>query len=231
MHHTWSGTQGVYFTMEKVLMKAELIDFMGSDLTVVNAARVSFAKKHDEFDGEKDEKLIRYLAEHDHWSPFAHPQLQIHMKAPIFLARQLDKHQIGLTKNEVSRRYVSDDPEFFRVVVWKNRPDNVKQGADGVLEMADQMLADEYFELAMSDAKHTYEKLLEIGVAPEQARSVLPMAMYTEWYWTGSLFAFTRVVRQRSHSGAQGDLAPIIQDIRNILVEKFPISTKYLLGE
>ena len=111
-------------------MKVELIDKMGTDLSVVNAARVSYAKTKEVFD-DKDEKLIKYLAEHEHWSPFAHASLQFRIKAPVFVARQLVKHQVGLVWNEVSRRYVDDKPEFFTPSSWRVRPKNSKQGSDG----------------------------------------------------------------------------------------------------
>ncbi|MEK9699617.1 MAG: FAD-dependent thymidylate synthase, partial [Candidatus Poseidoniales archaeon] len=115
-------------------MQVELIDKMGTDLSVVNAARVSYAKTKEVFD-EKDEKLIKYLAEHEHWSPFAHASLQFRIKAPVFVARQLVKHQVGLVWNEVSRRYVDDAPELFEPDTWRGRPQNSKQGSDGEVKL------------------------------------------------------------------------------------------------
>ena len=114
-------------------METKLIDVMGTDLTVVNAARVSFGKKKEKFE-EGDEKLIRYLAKHNHWSPFGHCMLQFHIKAPIFVARQLVKHQVGLVWNEISRRYVDTEPEFYKVDKWRGQPINKKQGSDGEVE-------------------------------------------------------------------------------------------------
>ena len=117
-------------------MEVTLVDQMGTDLSVVNAARVSYAKTKDAFDVVKDEKLIKYLAEHEHWSPFAHASLQFRIKAPVFVARQLVKHQVGLVWNEVSRRYVDDEPEFYAPEVWRGRPKNSKQGSDGEVNTA-----------------------------------------------------------------------------------------------
>ena len=168
-------------------MQVKLVDHMGSDLTVVNAARVSFAKE-SEWDGipfgdgptegllnEGDEKLIKYLAKHNHWSPFGHCSMQFHIKAPIFVARQLVKHQVGLVWNEVSRRYVDDKPEFYTPKVWRLKADNKKQGS------SDETI--EYnVEGAIQYVTQTYNNLLREGVAPEMARMVLPQNLYTEWY-------------------------------------------------
>ena len=114
-------------------MEVLLIDHMGSDLSVVNAARVSFAKKNTEFDDENDSKLINYLAKHNHWSPFGHASMQFHIKAPVFVARQLVKHQVGLVWNEVSRRYVDEEVEFYEPEEWRSRPENSKQGSRNLL--------------------------------------------------------------------------------------------------
>ena len=154
-------------------MNVNLIDVMGTDLSVVNAARVSFAKESNEF-SDKDEKLIKYLAKHNHWSPFGHASLQFRIKAPIFVARQLVKHQVGLVWNEVSRRYVDDEPEFFIPDQWRSRPENSKQGSGEEIIIYN-------IESTMQFVKQTYQNLLKANVAPEMARMVLPQNMYTEW--------------------------------------------------
>ena len=190
-------------------MNIELIDKMGTDLSVVNAARVSFSKKSqwarhvphlgkEGYDlSEKDEKLIKYLAKWGHWSPFAHAFLSFRIKAPIFVARQLVKHQVGLSWNEVSRRYVDDQPEFYIPFMWRKRPDkSIKQGS------SDEEIEYDIMHL-INVAKETYNDMLEDGIAPEMARMVLPQCMHTEWIWSGSVYAFSRVCNQRNKSNAQ----------------------------
>ena len=202
-------------------MKVELIDSMGTDLTIVNSARVSFAKVSQELD-EKDERLIHYLAEHGHWSPFAHAFLQFRIKAPIFVARQLVKHQIGLSWNEVSRRYVDEPPEFYNPTIWRGRPKNSKQGSDG--EVEDQNTPKMILEQTNLLAFKHYNRLIEQGVAPEQARMILPQTMMTEWFWSGSLQAFARVCNQRLDHHSQEETQDIARQIQEHAVEKFPIS-------
>ena len=150
-------------------MTVTLVDHMGSDLTVVNAARVSFAKVHEEFDEKNDSKLIRYLAKHDHWSPFGHSSLQFHIKAPVFVARQLVKHQVGLTWNEVSRRYVDMEPEFYTPDVWRGVAENKKQGSseEEIDINPHGRVVDEY-QTVLRSAKWTYEYLLRLGVCPDR---------------------------------------------------------------
>ena len=205
-------------------MFVSLIDFMGSDLTVVNSARVSFAKEVTklDFDPDKEERLIRYLAEHDHWSPFSHCFMQFRIKAPVFVARQLVKHQVGLAWNEVSRRYVDDEPEFYIPAKWRKRAENKKQGS-----------SDEEIEYDINSTiqyvKETYNNLLKADIAPEMARMVLPQNMMTEWYWSGSLYAFARVCNLRNKDDSQAETRMVSQLITNHLEEKFPLSAKYLL--
>ena len=202
-------------------MNVEVIDKMGSDLSVVNAARVSFAKNKEEFD-DKDEKLIKYLAEHNHWSPFGHASLQFRIKAPVFVARQLVKHQVGLVWNEVSRRYVDDKPEFYMPFIWRGAPENKKQGSsDKEIEFDISML--------MQNAKDTYEQMIEEGVAPETARMVLPQNMMTEWYWSGTVYAFARVCNLRNKEDAQEETRTVTYEIARHMKDHFPVSTKYLL--
>ena len=204
-------------------MNIQLIDKMGGDLSVVNAARVSFAKKKDVID-KGDEKLIKYLADHDHWSPFGHTTLQFLIKAPVFVARQLVKHQVGLVWNEVSRRYVDNDPEFYMPFIWRGKPVNKKQGSSS---------KEIEFDISevLDKCKGTYNYMLEEGIAPEMARMILPQNMMTEWYWTGSLMAFARVCNLRNKEDSQEETRMITQQMARHLLDHFPISAKELLDE
>lgn len=215
-------------------MEVKLIDHMGSDLTVVNAARVSFDKVSDwevipeagplkDYLKFEDEKLIRYLAKHNHWTPFGHCSLQFHIKAPIFVARQLGKHQVGLVWNEVSRRYVDNKPEFFDPLLYRGRAENKKQGStpDAVIEYNMKPLI-EY-------VTQCYENMLNKGICPEQARMVLPQAMYTEWYWSGSLAAFARVCNLRLKPDTQYETRWIAKEISSLAEEHFPASWECLM--
>lgn len=180
----------------------ELIDYMGNDLNIVNAARVSFDKESHDF-SDLDMKLLEYLAKHKHWSPFAHTSLSFRCEAPIFLARQLVKHQVGGVWNEVSRRYVDYEPTFYAPNVLHERADNAKQGCGLV---ADRNVNDNCLRVltdSSQDALRTYNWLLGNGVAPEEARMVLPLNTMTEWIWTGSLMFFHRVWALRTEAHAQ----------------------------
>lgn len=202
-------------------MNVTLIDSMGTDLSVVNAARVSFAKEHKEFNSDKDERLIRFLAEHNHWSPFGHASLQFHIKAPVFVARQLVKHQVGLVWNEVSRRYVDDEPEFYIPKEWRLKAEDKKQGSSEETIEYD-------IQSTMMYCKETYNNLLKSNIAPEMARMVLPQNMMTEWYWSGTLFAFARVCNLRCKEDTQAETRVIANQISEQAQHKFPISWKYL---
>lgn len=232
---------------------------MGDDLTVVDAARVSFDKE-SEWEGEpevldhhgdlvcasteklsdKDAKLINYLAKHNHWSPFAHTSIQLRVRAPIFVARQLVKHQVGGVWNEVSRRYVDSEPEFWFPEVWRGRPEgSIKQGSTGVVEYITVTDVDGYdFKAKPLFASHdavgkclgVYNDLLSGGVAPEQARMVLPQNMQTEWIWTGSLMFWCRVCRERLAPGAQAETREIAEQIAEIVAPLFPVSWSALMG-
>jgi len=210
-------------------MEVQLIDTMGNDLTVVNAARVSFAKHHEEFT-EGDEKLIAYLTEHGHWTPFGHPQLQFRISAPLFVARQLVKHQVGLVWNEVSRRYVDTVPLFYipSQSRWRRKAEDKKQGSSEELSDLNCKLMSKVLDLH-TNALDLYRELLRTKVAPEQARLVLPQSMYTEWYWTGSLYAFSRVCNLRTSDDAQEETRYVAQEISTLIENKFPISWKYLI--
>ena len=196
-------------------MQATLIASMGSDLTVVNAARVSFNSHSDELN-KKDNGLITFLSKHGHWSPFAHVQLTLRVKAPIFVARQLVKHQVGLTWNEISRRYVDTDIEFYEPEVWRKAADNVKQGSSNTPIQHNGVACDTY-RRAMLKMTAEYKELLSMGVCMEQARMLLPQSMMTEWYWTGSMVAFARIVEQRTHSTAQRETKEVALMIKQVI--------------
>ena len=242
--------------MKTAPIKVEYIDHMGTDLTVVNAARVSFDKESeweavsihadDERDillgepyvrkerrlSDADVKLIAYLAKHNHWSPFAHTSIQLRVKAPIFVARQLVKHQVGGVWNEVSRRYVDSEPEFYFPDVWRGRPTGgAKQGSSGKLEGVDEDSAAIWAEECAELARMNYVNMLAVGVAPEQARMILPQNMMTEWYWTGSLMFFARVCAQRLDPHAQAETFEVARQIADITRPLFPVSWLALTGK
>lgn len=211
-------------------MKVELIDQMGSDVSVVNAARVSFNKKVDALDLFNDVKLIKYLARHKHWTPFGHCFVSFRIKAPIFVARQLAKHQVGLCWNEVSRRYIDDSPEFYTPTKWRKRADNVKQGSSS--DEAQLLLFTQFcIDNSIPDAIKLYNRLLDSGVCPEQARMVLPQSMMTEWIWSGSLAAFARVCELRLDPHAQLETQEVAQHIAATMRHLYPISWKALMNE
>ena len=201
---------------------------MGDDLSVVNAARVSFDKVHIEME-PNDEKLIKYLADHNHWSPFAHTSLQFHIRAPIFVARQLAKHQVGLVWNEVSRRYVSDTPDTWKPEIWRKAADDKKQGSMEEPVQSESLISRMYVEV-MIHCLNTYEIMIDSGVCPEQARAVLPQSTYTEWYWTGSLYAFSRVCKLRLAKDAQAETRQVADQISERCKINFPISWRHLCG-
>ena len=214
------------------LIKATYINHMGCDMSVVNAARVSFGKKIDRmYTKPEDEKLIRYLAEHEHMSPFGHCFASFHVKAPIFVARQLVKHKF-LRWNEISRRYVDSEPEFYQPDEWRGRSKDKKQGSEGVVDL-DPMT----FVVDPSDTNHTlnqelldvYNFMLEQGVCPEQARMVLPQSMMTEWYWSGSLDAFADMCNLRCAFDTQPETRFVATQISDRMRRLFPVSWAALM--
>lgn len=209
-------------------MKVTLRDVMGNDKTVVDAARVSFSKYKDEFD-DQDKKLIQYLAKYGHWSPFSHPQISFHVSAPIFVLRQLLKSVVGLTWNEVSRRYVTSEPSVFIPETFRHWPDNKKQGSGEDFSWVDNADATEVYHSAMHLALNFYSKLLELKVAPEMARAVLPLAVYSEGIWTGSLAAYARVYKLRAAEDAQKEVQEIAKQIDEIIRPLFPYSWSALI--
>lgn len=204
----------------------EYLDHMGSDLTVVNAARVSFHKEHDEFDYKTDRGLIKYLAKHNHWSPFAHCSASFRVKAPIFVARQLVKHTVGFSWNEVSRRYVDEEPEFYIPEVWRAKAENVKQGSSD--EAVD--ISRGFSEKMASNSLADYRVLLLEGVCPEQARMVLPQNTMTEWIWTGTLYAWARMCQLRMDSHTQKETRVVAEKVHKTMWELFPTSWEFLMN-
>lgn len=226
-------------------MRTELIDHMGSDLSVVNAARVSFDKesewecKGDELGlffentlSKRDTKLISYLARHSHFTPFTHCQITLRETVPIFVARQRFKHSVGFTYNEVSRRYVDDEPSFFFPQVWRLRPEgSVKQGSGEEIDPYTEVFVKEGYRKAVETCQETYRFLLRQGVAPEQARMVLPQSMFTSYYVTGSLFAFARAYLLRKDSDAQVEIQELAHQWDKLIRPLFPISWSALVDE
>lgn len=242
-------------------MKAEYIQHMGTDLTVVNAARVSFDKESkmelppeylNELKPEKgfpisppyrlserDTKLIKYLAKHNHWTPFAHCIVSMRITVPFFVANQLKRHQIGFALNEVSRRYVDDEPVFYVPNEWRGRPPgSIKQGSsDTVIDDIPWVKEDCTASLncvygdVMDTIRFAYDQMIKGGVAPEMARMILPQSTYTSWWWTGSLVAWARLCKQRLDSHAQSETREIAQQVSDIISPLFPVSWKALLED
>jgi thymidylate synthase (FAD) len=233
------------------MIEVTYIDHMGNDLSVVNAARVSFGKK-SEMEGvvshfpdgivvdawgppklkAKDDKLIRYLAKHKHISPFGHCFASFHVKAPIFVARQLDEHKF-LRWNEISRRYVDDEPEFYEPDVWRGRSDDKKQGSSNEAVDLDlhEFEKEGYYYTYCDVLLGEYKRLLGAGVAPEQARMVLPQSTMTEWYWSGSLDAFADMCNLCCKSDTQAETRVVAQQIDRKMIELFPVSWDALKEE
>ena len=215
------------------MIEVTYVDHMGSDLSVVNSARVSFGKKSKSL-GEvgigdepvmvpvlhdNDVRLIRYLAKHKHKSPFNHAFATFHVKAPIFVARQLVKHEY-MPWNEISRRYVDDEPEFYVPEVWRGRSADKKQGSEGEVKYEGPL--GNYNQLAI------YKELLRVGIAPEQARMVLPQSTMTEWYWSGSLFAFAKMCGLRLKDDTQYETRLVAQEIEDYMMDIYPNSWEAL---
>lgn len=238
----------------------ELMMCADSDLTVVNCARVSFGKESDWEYGEpveewesnypesrsydvhttypdkklsdRDTKLIHYLARENHWSPFAHPQIRLRFHAPVSIARQLFKHRFGGDPNEVSRRYVDDEPEAHIPAQWRGRPEeSIKQGSGDLFD--DRQLQERYEQLT-KECLFLYNQMVldfedgGLGVAPEQARFILPQGVYTTWIWTGSLAFFARIYNQRSHETAQWEAQQYAHALDKIIAPLFPVSWEAL---
>ena len=230
------------------MIEATYIDHMGSDLSVVNAARVSFGKKSDwewsdeegatnytfgQEDGkiylklsDRDTKLIRYLAKHKHISPFGHAFASFHVKAPVFVARQLVKHKF-LRWNEVSRRYCDDNIEFYMPDVWRGRSADKKQGSEGEVKLSHE--TQNAIRKASEWSFAAYNFLLGDGVAPEQARGELKQSMMTEWYWSGSLDAFASMCHLRCKPDTQLETRLVAEQISAEMAKLFPVSWEALM--
>jgi thymidylate synthase (FAD) len=221
-------TNGYDLEMVKAV---EFLDCMGDDNAVCDAARVSFDKSSTEYAPEANQRLLRYLAEHDHWSPFAHCSMKFRFKAPMFIARQFQKHVVGFAWNEVSRRYVSSDPSFFVPESWRQRPDNMKQGSVRLGETpVTHNVLDAYVGQMRSHAKD-YKTMMNQNICPEQARMCMPQSMMTEWIWTGSLMAWARFVKLRADSHAQMECWQYASAVREEMEHYFPAASAALLGE
>ena len=204
------------------MIKATLIDYMGSDLSVVNAARVSFGTKHEVFNQKKDAKLINFLARNNHVSPFGHAFASFHISAPIFIARQLVKHKF-LRWNEISRRYVSNEPKLYEPTTWRGKAFDKKQGSsDTVVIEGVEIRATQAYDISL------YKHLLDMGICEEQARIVLPANLMTEWYWSGSLDAFADMCKLRCTSDTQNETKIIADEISDIMKRLYPVSWEAL---
>jgi len=217
-----------------------LVDHMGHDIRVVNAARVSMAKEstwelelvddatmpgdfpyYTNVLSERDVKLINYLAKHNHWTPFSHVMITLRIKMPIFIARQWFKHQVGFTRNEVSRRYVDDKPEFYMPEGWRKRAHTVKQGSS-----SETLPVSANLKLVIGDLAYGYQELIDSGVAPEMARMVLPQSMYTEFYETASLAAYARLIHLRSDPHAQQEIQLYANAVSELITKVAPVSVE-----
>ena len=226
-------------------LKVTYKDHFGGDNSVVDAARVSFSKEASGYSSEQNNRLIKYLAKHQHKSPFFHTAITLHLKMPIFVARQIMKHTTGIEYNEVSRRYVDSEPEFYVPDVWRKKADNVKQGssdeavnlrsfgvsgdgpphASGWEADLEEMLG--YF---WRDTLELYKSMLRAGVAPEQARMILPQSMYTEVIATGNLYAWANMYIQRTDSHAQKETQDLAKQIGEIIQPLYPVSWAALVA-
>jgi len=221
----------------KVLDKGfiEVIDSLGNDLTVVNSARVSFGKRKTKFD-KSDERLVRYLAKHKHYSPFRHLQVQFHIKAPEFVMRQWYKHVVGIettsnssTKdhawNEISGRYVEVE-DFYIPEIWRKQSKDNKQASEGELDDEHNSRAKWYYKVALNTTKSLYDKMLTMGVAKEQARAMLPLSQYTEVYWTASFQAIMNFIELRNEKTSQVEIQDYAKVLLDLMFEVYPTTTK-----
>lgn len=209
----------------------DLLDTMGSDNAVCDAARVSFSKDASQFTDEQNNRLLGYLAEHNHWSPFAHCFMKFRFKAPIFVARQFQKHVVGFAWNEVSRRYVDTTPTFFVPTSYRKRPANMKQGsvAEGETPIVGQLM--DAYKDKVREHVDDYTHMINQGICPEQARMFMPQSMMTEWIWTGGLMAWARFVKLRSDSHAQAECWGYASRVEERMRDNFPAASEALLSD
>lgn len=206
-------------------ISVEYMCHSGDDLLVVNAARCSFSKESSEFN-EKDGKLINFLAREGHWLPFRHPTVTLRCKAPMFVARQLGKHQTGFSWSEESRRYIKTEPEFYWPDKWRKAATNVKQGSSDEAFVG----KDEDNPLTIvEEAVSWYNRMLEQGMAPEQARMILPQNMMINWVWTGTLLAWGHMVKQRTDSHTQRETQEFAHKVSDVMVSLYPESWKAMM--
>ena len=205
-------------------MQVQYITHSGSDLLVVNAARVSFAKESKKFN-DKDQKLITYLAEHKHWLPFRHPKVTLRCKAPMFVARQLGKHQVGFDWSEESRRYIDKPPEFYWPDKWRKRAEDKKQGSTD--EEVD--FEAEEWSMCCDWALEQYQHMLSQGVCPEQARMILPQNMMVNWVWTGSLLGLAQMCKARLADDAQRETQEFARKVQDVVAPLYPVSWDNLM--
>lgn len=224
-------------------IKAELLDYMGDDLAVVNAARVSFNKESEwipQNQGlgycrprelyEKDEKLINYLAKHGHWTPFAHTALKFRVAAPVPIRTQCFKHKIGMVENEESRRYISSTPEIFIPEFFRAKPDgSIKQGSGHMHNESERWLYE--YDVATSRCVEIYEEMVADGVCPEQARFILPQGAIVNWIWTGNLVSFANFYNKRTDTNAQKEVQYLAEEIGKQIEDIFPVSWKALVNK
>jgi len=218
-------------------VKAELVAVFGDDNMVCDAARVSMDKRADQYLPEQNERLIKYLVKNDHWSPLSHPKAQFRLSLPIFVARQWEKHRVGVVRgydifdqNEISRRYVDSAPDFFEPDTWRARPEeSIKQGSGEALDVRVQYKCQQTYKNAIHACEKAYEALLAWDVAPEQARMVLPQSMMTQWVETGSLSYWARLCNLRLDSHAQKEIGVLSQQVSEQMAKVFPVSWRALV--
>jgi thymidylate synthase (FAD) len=194
-------------------MKVELLNYFGDDLMIANAARVSYGKSKNELD-HKDQKLIQYLVEHKHTAPFRHPQLQFRIECPIFVERQLFKHQVGLSANSISGRYVDFNDNYYRIIELRKQSSSSKQGSDGSLDKPD-LISKMDHHITLS--QQLYQELCDAGVAKEQARAILPLCLETQFIWTGSLLAYIHLWKLRLKNDTQQETREIAQEMLQLV--------------
>lgn len=211
------------------ISNVELLSYMGNDLMVVNAARVSYGVEEKEL-SEKGIRLIHYLSSHNHWTPFSHPQLQFRIKMPLFVAREWYRHTVGFTRNEVSRRYVNSTPEVYLPTELRSKPKEgqSKQGSGERIQRDIEAICLKYIAHSTGEAQGVYDSLISSGVAPEQARIVLPVGTYTEFWETASLYAYSRLCKLRIQPDAQKETRLYAEAVSSIIEPLFPISWKEL---
>lgn len=211
-------------------IKVELLDSMGNDLAVVQAARVSFAKDAEEFDNVRDPKLISYLATHDHWTPFAHTALKFRVAAPVPIRTQCFKHKVGMVENEESRRYISTTPEIFIPDFFRSKPEgSIKQGSGDQHKESDYWI--DVYKYRAKECVKTYLEMLDDGVCPEQARFILPQGAIVNWIWTGNLVSFANLYLKRTDPTAQKEVKMVAELIGEEVKKLFPVSWQALVGE